>query len=416
MRHMMTMLAGVVLAAAAFFLSCSTERTKSCQDELGCVDIAPGEPIRLGVIQSLSGRVAVLGQEQLRGLQLALAKRGGELLGHKILLSVEDTGCRAEGGANAALKIVSDPSVVAIFGTTCSGDAATAAQVMTEAGLTMISGNNSAPFLTSIGGKRAPKWQPGFFRTAANEEHAGPAAARYAYEALGIRVAATINDGDIYTRGLSEGFAREFEKLGGKVPLSATISKGDTDMRPVIDAVVASKAQLLFFPLFQPEGNHILLQARQAAAMHGVVLMSDGALIEQSFIDAVGPAGTGMYFVGPSQPPRSRLLEELEAEYQAHYGNTPPTSYYISAYDAVSLLFSGIEKAAQKHADGTLRLGRKALRDALYGTKGFSGVTGTLACNEFGDCTSPRFDILRLTDPALGVDGLKANILYTYAP
>ena len=391
-------------------------KPQACVDPLGCVTIAPDGPVRLGVIQALTGKVAPLGLEQLRGLELALDKHGGKILGHPVELVIEDTGCRPEGGANAALRIVSDPSVVAIFGTTCSGDAAAAAQVMTEAGLCMISGNNSAPFLTSIGGKRAPKWQPGYFRTASNEEHSGPAAARYAYEVLGARSAAMIHDGDIYTQGLAAGFRSEFERLGGRTALFAAVDKGDADMRPVLEAVVASKAELVFFPLFQPEGNHVLLAARSMAEMAPLTLMSDGALIESTFIDAVGEASKGMYFVGPTPPDPSPAVVELQKMYRAKYLTDPLTSYYLSAYDAAGILFAALERTAVKGTDGSFVIGRQALRNALLATKAYPGVGGLLQCDEFGDCATPRFNVLRMQDPSLGVAGLAANVVYTYSP
>lgn len=386
-----------------------------CTDKIGCVDIGPQEPLKLGVIQALTGKVATLGLEQVRGLELALARRNNQVLGHAVALQTEDTGCKPEGGANTALKVVSDPKFVAIFGTTCSGDAATAAAVMAEAGLSMISGNNSAPFLTAIGGKRAPKWQPGYFRTAPNEEVAGPAAAKFAYEKLGIRKAATINDGDIYTKGLTDGFKQEFEKLGGKIVLSATVNKNDANMEPLLTAVKNAEAELAFFPLFQPEGNHLLLQAKKTPGLEKLVLMSDGALIDSSFIEAVTTNAVGMYFVGPTPPQKAPALDKLVAEYQEKYKMTPPTIYYLSAFDAANILFAALEKVAVKDEKG-LHIGRQALRDALYNTKNHAGVTGTLTCNEFGDCAPPRFNVLRLVDPAAGVEGLKSNVIYTYAP
>ena len=415
-RWILAVVIGCLLAAGSGWYVLSNGKPQACADPLGCVEIAPGGPVRLGVIESLTGKVAPLGLEQLRGLELALDRRGGKILGHPVELVIEDTGCRPEGGANAALRIVSDPAVAAIFGTTCSGDAASAAQVMTEAGLSMISGNNSAPFLTSIGGKRAPKWQPGYFRTAANEEHSGPAAARYAYEVLGARSAAMINDGDIYTRGLAEGFRSEFERLGGRTALFAAVDKGDADMRPVLEAVVASKAELVFFPLFQPEGNHVLLAARAMPEMAGVTLMSDGALIESTFFDAVGDAAKGMYFVGPSPPPPGPAVDELQNTYRVKYQTEPPTSYYTSAYDAAGILFAALERASVKRNNGSLVLGRQALRDALLATRQYPGVAGLLQCDEFGDCGAPRFNVLRMDDPSRGVAGLAANVVYTYAP
>jgi len=80
-------------------------------------------------------------------------------------------------------------------------------------------------------------------------------------------------------------------------------------------------------------------------------------------------------------------------------------------------IFTGvIEAVAVQDADGTLHIGRQALRDALYATTGFEGVSGTLACDEFGDCAATKFDIVRLDDPSAGLDGLRSNVIYTYTP
>lgn len=408
-------LACFVIAIGLLLSGCSTgDGQNAAQDPLGIVDIAPKAPIRIGAIQALTGKVSILGYEQLRGFELALVRRDGKILGHPVELMVEDSGCRPEGGANAALRIVSDPSVVAIFGTTCSGDAAAAAKVMTGAGLSMISGNNSAPFLTSVGGKPAPRWQPGYFRTAPNEEHSGPAAARYAYTALGVRSAAIIQDGDIYTSGLAEGFRREFEQLGGRVGLFATVDKGDADMKPVLEAVVAAKVGLVFFPLFQPEGNYLLQAARSMPALEHIILMSDGSLIDNTFIKAMGDLCVGMYFVGPTPPAPNSELAALQEDYERRFGSPPPTSYYQNAYDAAGILFDALERVAVRRPDGSLRIGRQALRDALANTRDYHGITGKLTCGRYGDCATPRFNILRMKDPAAGVTGLQDNVLFTY--
>lgn len=404
-----------VVLIPILLLGCSEEKPRFvCDDAIGCVTLSVNEPIKIGVIQALSGRVAPLGKEQLYGLELALDSWQDKVAGHPVEIQTEDTGCSSEGGANAALKIVADPKTVAIFGTTCSGAATTAAKVMADAGLTMISGNNSAPFLTSIDGKRGPHWQAGYFRTANNEEIAGKAAATYAYTVLGIRNAATINDGDIYTKGLTEGFKKVFSALGGTIVLDTAINKGDKEMLPVLTAVANTKAQLLFFPLFQPEGNLLLRKARELETLKNVVLMTDGALIENSFISDLGDLAKGMYFVGPSTV-ESEAVKLLDTRYQEKFKTTPSVNYYLRAYDAVNLLFNAIAKVAIREPDGTLHIGRQALRDALYTTRAFDGITGRLACDEFGDCAFPVFNILQMENPAEGVAALQKNIKYTYS-
>lgn len=410
------MYSAVAAVFIAVILSTGCDRQKprfQCSDGIGCIDVGPQEPIKIGVLQALSGKVAPLGLEQIRGIDLAIDKRHGQLLGHSIYLQTEDAGCTGEGGANAALKIIADPQAVAILGTTCSGEAASASKFMSDAGLTMISGNNSAPYLTAIAGKRAPNWQPGYFRTSPNEEASGKSAAKYAFYELGVRKAATLNDGDIYSRGLTEGFALAFQNLGGEIVLSASVNKGDTEMQPVLAAVMNSEAQLLFFPLFQPEGNLVLLQARKTAGLEKIILMSDGALIESSFIESVKDKGKGLYFIGPSSPGGPEV-DALAKDYEAKFSTLPAASYYLSAFDAANLLLQAIEKAAVTDPDGSLHIGRQALRSALYATRGFKGVTGSLTCDEFGDCAIPVFNVLRLDDPAAGLAGLQSNVMFTY--
>lgn len=226
------------------------------------LEIGAGEPFKLAGIQVLSTESASLGVDQQRGIELAIADYGGEFEGHEITLQMEDGQCDAEAGATAAERIASDPQIVGIIGTSCSGAGVPAAQVMTEAGLVMISGSNTSPFLTSLAGEQASDWQPGYLRTAHNDQIQGLAAATYAYNELGVTSAATIHDGDPYTQGLAEAFGSAFQDLGGEVSLATAINVGDTDMRPVLTEVQNSGAQLIYFPIFEPEGNFIADQAR----------------------------------------------------------------------------------------------------------------------------------------------------------
>ncbi len=404
-----------VLFLTVALSACSESESppEKCIDAIGCVTIGPEEPVKIGVLQTLSGEVAPLGLAQLRGFELVLDKRKGSLLGHPVVLQIEDTGCTEEGGATAALKVVADPQTVAIFGSTCSSAAASASKVMSEAGLTMISGNNSASFLTSIAGKAAPGWQPGFFRTAPNEENAGMTAARYVFQKRGLQRAATINDNAIYSKGLVESFQRAFTELGGEIVLNTAINKGETEMEPVLTAVINSDAQLVFFPLFQPEGNRFLRQARSLPEFENILLIAGGALIGKSFLDEMGEFAKGMYFVSPGCP-YGKASARLDAVYEKKFKEKPTVNYYLYAVDAANLLLGAIEQVAIRRRDGTLYVGRKALRDALYATKGFKGVSGTLNCNQFGDCARPAFNILRLDDLSRGLEGLQSNIVFSY--
>jgi branched-chain amino acid transport system substrate-binding protein len=390
-----------------------------CADAIGCVEIGPDEPIKIGVLQALSGDMSLPGRGLLQCIELALDDRGRELLGHPIELQVEDSQCSGEGGTTAALKIAADPQIVGIVGPSCSGAAATAVKVVSPAGLVMVSGSSSAPSLTSVGGKPGSDWQPGFFRTTQNDALAGRAAATFAFQGLGVTQAATIDDGDPYTRGLADTFEQAFSELGGRVVLATAVNKGDTDMRPVLRAVVASGAELVFFPVFRPEGDYIVLQAREVEGMANVVLMSAEGLFFEAFVVAVGEAGVGMYFNSPVRaegPAYNAFVSRYEAKYQEPpFASTP---YDAHVYDAANLLLHAIELAAVPDAktDGKLYIGRQALRDTLYGTSDYQGLTGRLTCDEYGDCGAIRIQTTRLDDPEAGLEGLIVNVVYTFPP
>jgi ABC-type transport system substrate-binding protein len=69
------------------------------------------------------------------------------------------------------------------------------------------------------------------------------------------------------------------------------------------------------------------------------------------------------------------------------------------------MVFAAIEQVAVQNADGSLSIGRQALRDAMYATQDFQGLTGTLSCDENGDCaTGEALAIFQLTEAEV-VDG-----------
>jgi len=408
----------LLLSATVLLVGCQPAAPPfECTDAIGCVEVAPGDPIKIGALQALSGDMGPQGLALLKCIELALDNRGNEFLGHPIELYSADSRCSGEGGTTAALKIAADPQIVGIVGPTCSGAAATAMKVVSEAGLVMVSGSSSAPSLTSVGGERGPDWQPGFFRTAQNDALVGRAAATFAFQQLGVRKAATINDGDLYTRGLTDTFEQVSTELGGQVVLATAVNKGDTDMHPVLAAIAASGAELVFFPVFRLEGDYIVLQAREIEGLENITLMSAEGLYFDAFIEAMGEAGVGMYFTAPARP-EGPDYDAFVSRYEMKYNELPITStpYDAHIYDAINLLLNAIEAVAVGEEDGTLHIGRQALRDTLYATAGYHGLTGSLTCDEYGDCGAVRLRVTRLDDPAAGLEGLAANVVYTYPP
>ncbi|MGH8913645.1 MAG: branched-chain amino acid ABC transporter substrate-binding protein [Acidimicrobiia bacterium] len=379
--------------------------------ELGVVEVAAGESIKIGSIQTISGDTASLGEDQVRATELAITDMG-EIQGHAVELAFnEDGGCNSEGGQTAATRIIADPQVVAVIGTSCSGAGVPASNVVTSAGRVLISGSNTSPVLTSdLVGNEGPEHHEGYFRTAHNDAIQGAAAARFVFEELSLTQVATINDGDPYTQGLTSAFEASFEELGGTIALSTAVTADQTDMRPVLTEVAAAGAELVFFPIFQPAGDFIAEQALEVAGLEDAVLMGADGLLSDTYVTL--PQTENMYFSGPQTPTTPAYAEFVE-KYEAEYGEAPIQAFHAHAYDATLMVLTAIDSVATADGDN-LVIDLQALRDELHSMT-FEGLTGTLSCDEFGDCASPNIDIVQNTADTADIEAVRANVLATYS-
>ena len=66
-------------------------------DPLGVVTIPPDEPIHIAQWGVLSGADGTLGTDSKYGVEIAIADRGGKLLGHEIRLTTEDGAVHSGG-------------------------------------------------------------------------------------------------------------------------------------------------------------------------------------------------------------------------------------------------------------------------------------------------------------------------------
>ena len=81
------------------------------------------------------------------------------------------------------------------------------------------------------------------------------------------------------------------------------------------------------------------------------------------------------------------------AKYETKLAQAPISIFHAHAYDAFNMIKAAIEKVAVVDADGTVHIGRQALRDAVYATKDFKGLTGVLSCTPTGDCANPTIGV-----------------------
>ena len=369
-------------------------------DTLGVVRVAKGQPLTIAYWLVVAGPDASLGVDSRRGIEIAIEDRKGRLLDHPVRLIGEDDGCSAEGGVTAATKLAANRAIVAGIGSSCSSAAVPGAPILWKAGIVNVSPANTAPRLTAP--DRGPDFE-GYLRTAHNDKVQGSVAAEFARKVLKVDRAATVHDGSPYAEGLANVFMETFRKGGGTITSQEAIAPTDTDMRPVLTKIAAGNPQLVYYPIFIAAGGHMTRQAKEVPGLANVKLMSADGTFSPDFLRAAGGAAVGMYHSSPDLSPEALgpRYKEFLGKYQKKFGEKPNAAFHAHAYDAANMIFAAIEKVAKKDGGNTF-IGRKALRDALFATKNFKGLTGNLTCEKFGDCADPKIAVYQLESADVG--------------
>ena len=168
-------------------------------------------------------------------------------------------------------------------------------------------------------------------------------------------------------------------------------------MIPVLTEIAAGAPEMLFFPIFQPEGDFIVQQASDVAGMDGITLMAADGLMVSNFMEI--PETEGMYFSGPdlryggnrNQRMLGSSADSFITGYVMVYGEKPSAAFWAHAYDATTLLLDAIEAASYEEDDGTLVIDRAGVREFLSNVRDYQGITGLLSCDEFGEAPAAPF-------------------------
>ena len=379
-----------------------------CKDPLGCIEVAPDDPIVLGAMLTHSGANAFFGEDSQGGMELAINARGGEVLGREIVLVVEDELCTSEGGQAAAQRLAADPTIVGIIGPSCSSAAQGALPIISEAGMSTISPSNTSPALTNADIETGGVWRPGYYRITANDRFQGELAGQFAYHVLAGRTVATIHDGGTYSESLAAVMREVFVSLGGEVVFEGSLNVGDADMSAILTEVAVSGPDVLFAPLFPPEVEFLTAQLSSASGLEGTVLLVADSALVNTYAPNSGEAALGVYVSGPHITGED--YEGLLKAWEAEFGGAPPSSFHAHAYDATNLVLNAVETVALAADDGTLFIGRQAMRDAISAVEAYDGVTGDLTCLDespyAGDCGNPQsLAVFEITEAVL-YDGL----------
>lgn len=373
-------------------------QAECARDANACVEVGVGRPIYLGTLLFEDDPA---GEDAKRAVDLAIDYldgafdgRAGDLLGHPVALLAEEEDCTAKGGIAGAKRLLLEPDLVAVIGTTCSSGAYdAAAKVLSAKDVLLISPSNTSPALTN-----PATHQRFYFRTAFNDLIQGAAVAAFVKEELGARTVGIITVPDAYSQALGASFADRFWRDGGRVIAEGSMALRGSPARAV-STMASARPQVIFMPTFAPACPAAVRAIRATPALADTKIVVAEACQVRSALRSMGGAGDGVYASGPDAADlRSDRFygDFFLPAYRQAYGEAPPTVYHATAYDAANLLFGAIRRASVQLPGGRLLVNRAGLRRAMLDVQGYEGMSGTLTCVPNGDCAqAARISVYR---------------------
>ena len=394
--------------------SASSAACKS--DQFGCVVYEKGAPIKIATLLAITGDNKNLGLDSQHGAQLAadyldgtFDGKNGQVLGHQVQLVNEDDGCKKEVGQAGATKIAADPTILSVIGTSCSSSALGVADtILSKKGMLLISPSNTNPNLTA-----ESTHQPFYLRTAHNDRIQGAVVADFAFSKLGAKTAATIHDESPYADGLAAVFRDVFQKLGGKIVDNGNqaIQSTDKDFKPVLNTLAQGKPDFIYYPDFIPACALIARQARTIPALTNTKLMGSDGCQDPQYLKVGAHDVFGTWLSAPDVTAQTSTNafygQQFLPAYQQQFGTRPLSVFNAHAWDAMQILFTAIKQVG-KDDNGTLTIPRTALKDAIFKTSDYKGLSGTLTCTPLGDCAT-AVSIAVYEVPGIPVEGGTPN-------
>src|SRR6059036_4101342 len=230
------------------------------------LDVARAQaPVRIGVIEPLSGPVAASGNYIRMGAEIArdwLNAKGG-VLGRKIELVIEDNKSDPKEAASAAEKLIVRDKVPAIMGAWGSSMTLAAMPKLEEYGVPMVVETSSAASIT----KRGNPW---IFRISPPSEMEALGLERYV-DKLGVKRVDFLAVNTDWGRGAITAFGDMLKKKGAAVGVAEFMDQAATDMNAQITKIKASGGDTLFLTTAVEQITLVLKQGQEQRLSRKIV-------------------------------------------------------------------------------------------------------------------------------------------------
>ena len=314
-------------------------------------------PIKLGVIQPLSGPVAASGNYVRMGAEIArdwLNAKGG-INGRKVELVIEDNKSDPKEAASAAEKLIVRDKVPAIMGAWGSSMTLAAMPKLEEYGVPMVVETSSASTIT----KRGNPW---IFRISPPSEMEALGLEQYV-DKLGVKRADFLAVNTDWGRGAIGAFGDMLKKRGVAVGAAEFMEQSATDMNAQLTKIKATGGDTLFLTTAVEQITLIMKQAQEQRLARRIVT-TGGSSSPTQLIKQAGAAAEGTYHIVffmpwfPEAMPDGKLAKAFVDEWAKRGHPFEGLTEGFRGHDGIATLAEAVKLAGRDDP--------KAVRDALW--------------------------------------------------
>jgi len=310
--------------------------------------VSAQEKVKIGLITTLSGPPAALGQQQRNGLQLALKTLGGKLGGKDVELLVQDDELKPDVAVTKVKAFVERDKVDFVVGPIFSNILQAIMKPATDGGAFMISPNAGT---SNFAGKDC---NPNFFVVSYQNDQNHEVLGKYAQDS-GIKKAFIMAPNYQAGKDSLAGFKRYFK---GEVVDEVYVPLNQLDYSAELTKIAAAQPEAIFVFLPGGMGVNFVKQFRQAGLADKIKFLS-AFTVDESTLPAQQDAAIG-FFGGANWAPNldNPQNKAFVAAYEKEY-NAVPGTYAFQAYDAALLIDSALKQTKGDTAN------KDALRAAM---------------------------------------------------
>jgi branched-chain amino acid transport system substrate-binding protein len=339
---------------------------------LGCALALPvlaADPIRVGLVDELTGPQAEAGVLTMKGTRLAIDEinAAGGVMGRHIELVVEDNASTNPGTVLAYSKLIGQGNISAVIGPLRSTQVQAASPTIAAAKVPAFIGG-SDPSLTRVN-------NPWIFRIRPNDLFSSKVMAEYAVKVLKGKKIAIIHSTDTFGSGGKNALVEALKALGAEPVTIQGYTNNSQDFTAIVLAIKKSGADVLTsYMTNAPDVGIFAKQLRQLGLNQPWI--GSASLATDTALKLAGEALWGTFTVSDFVIEANDESKAYAKKFRAAHG-AEPDLFSAWAYGAVYLIKHAIETAKSTDAE--------AMRKALLATRGFKGVEGTYNFEPNGD-------------------------------